>query len=47
MINQVVLGGIVFKTWKFTEDLLFRLGKHYPGRKQRPGARHASVGGCR
>ena len=47
MINQVVLEGIVVKTWKFTEDLLFRLGKHHPGRTQRPGARHASVGGCR
>ena len=25
MINEVVLEGIVFKTWKYAEDLLFRI----------------------
>jgi hypothetical protein len=37
MINEVVLEGIIVKTWKYADDLLFRLANYrYPELPQKP-----------
>lgn len=43
MINVIVLDGIVFKTWKYADDLLFRIAYYRDPDSTSRSARNRSI----